>query len=279
MFYRDLKMDINSNELHLLEWPGSKDAIICIHGLTCNGHWWEKLAERLSPEYKVISYDLPGRGDSSIPTQSYGYKEHSDDIKTIIDKLNLNKVTLIGHSLGANIACYFAYQNPNRIEKIVLIDGGMDPPRSVLDALKPSIDRLGNTYSSFSEYLKYIRRMPFFADWSDYWEKYLYYDVVHCNNGNVMNKMSKEYLFEEIMSLSKTKINDYHLKITIPELIIWAPKGLLLPNVFVLTREKGEDIANIKIDNHFVAIKDTNHFSIMINDQTILEIEHYLKRL
>ncbi len=53
------------------EWPGKGRAIVCIHGLTANHTCWASMADALSPEYRLIAYDLRGRGDSDKPEKGY----------------------------------------------------------------------------------------------------------------------------------------------------------------------------------------------------------------
>ncbi|WP_051276378.1 alpha/beta fold hydrolase [Desulfovirgula thermocuniculi] len=276
MKMRDLKVNVNGKELHLIDWKGSGAPIICVHGLTANGRCWDALAERLAPEYRVIAYDLPGRGDSAKPAAGYGIPAHAEDILAMIKQLGLNRVNLVGHSLGAAIGCYFAARYPERLEKLVLIDGGMDPDPRLREVLKPSLDRIGQVFATFQAYLDYHRSLPFFAEWSPYWEQYFYYDVVHHPDGSVSSKVSKDAVSQDIESFNTVSINDLHREIKTPTLVLWAPQGLVVPGVFVLTREKGEEIARIIPGSRFSVIENSNHYTIIMKEQVVHEIKEFL---
>ena len=67
------------------EWPGPREAgadqtVVCIHGLSANHTCWASVAGVRSPEYRVIAYDLRGRGDSDEPDTGYGLEAHGDDL-------------------------------------------------------------------------------------------------------------------------------------------------------------------------------------------------------
>ncbi|MEW6425599.1 MAG: alpha/beta hydrolase [Bacillota bacterium] len=276
MKVRDLKVNVNGKELHLIDWEGSGTPIICVHGLTANGRCWDALAEKLSPEYRVIAYDLPGRGDSAKPASGYGIPAHAEDILVIMGRLGLDRVTLVGHSLGASIGCYFAAWYPDRLQKLVLVDGGMDPDPRLIEVIKPSVDRIGQLFATFQAYLDYNRSIPFFAEWSPYLEQYFYYDVVHHPDGSVSSKVSKDAVSQDIKSFNSVTINDLHRKIKTPTLVLWAPQGLVLPGVFVLSREKGEEIARTIPGSRFAVVEDSNHYTIIMKGQIVQEIRGFL---
>lgn len=247
--------------------------------ITCNSHWWDKLAEKLSPKYRIIAYDLPGRGDSATPSMGHGFEEHAKDILTIIDKLQLGKVTLLCHSYGAAIAYYFASQYGDKLKRMVLVDGGCpNPAPSFRDVLKSILDGLDQVFPSFREYLEFLRNTPFYPEWSPYIERWLYYGVAHRPDGSVTSNADKNYICQEleVLALRKTSFNKLHRKISAPTLVLWAPQGFGLPGVFALTREKGEEIARLIPESRFAAIENSNHFTIMIKDQTFREIEEFL---
>jgi len=273
MTFQDHKININGKELHLIDWQGSGETLICVHGLTANGHCWDKLAEALSQ--RVIAYDLPGRGDSA--TSDCGLVQHAQDIAAIMDALEVGRVTLVGHSLGAAVACLFAAKNAAKLERLVLVDGGMDPAPALIDAIQPSLDRIGQVFPSFSDYITFMRRTPFFGEWSPYWERYFYHDVAHRSDGSVVSKVDPGAVRRDIRALRETAVNVLHRKITVPTLVLWAPRGLELPGVFVLTREKGEEIAASIPGSRFVTVEDSNHYTILTKDQTCREIKKFLE--
>lgn len=87
---------------------GSGTPIVFIHGLTLSGSMWKPQIEGLSESYRLIIPDLRGHGKSSAPKHGYTFHEYASDIKTLIYQLKLEKVHLIGFSLGGAIAAEFS---------------------------------------------------------------------------------------------------------------------------------------------------------------------------
>ncbi len=65
------RVAVNGVALAVREWPGRGPTLVCIHGLTANHTCWESLAAVLSPDYRIVAYDLRGRGDSDKPERGY----------------------------------------------------------------------------------------------------------------------------------------------------------------------------------------------------------------
>ncbi len=159
---------------------------------------------------------------------------------------------------------------------MVLIDGGMDPDLSILVAIQPILDSLGQKYPSFEAYLEFMRSTPFYTVWSPFWESCFYHDVEHRPDGSVVNKMCSRYIFQEMMAMHKVQVNQLHQKIKTPVLVQRASQGLGLPGVFMLTKKKAEEIAGLVPGSRLVTIENANHFDIVTRDETAREIEEFL---
>ncbi|MDA8334758.1 MAG: alpha/beta hydrolase, partial [Peptococcaceae bacterium] len=193
MFW-DKKLNINNNEIHVVDWPGSGDTVVCIHGITGNAHWWDKIAGELSPSYRVLAYDLPGRGDSAIPRAPHGYEEHVQDILALLNSFDPAGIILLGHSFGASIACYLAATQGYLVKKMVLIDGGADQTPKARQALALTLNTLEHVFGSFAECTQFTRKTLFKDDWSPYAERLYYHDVIHHPDGTVTFKAHKDYI-------------------------------------------------------------------------------------
>lgn len=80
---------------------------------------WDAQFEFFARSHQVIRYDMPGFGRSALPTGPY---RHTDDLKAILDDFQLEQATLIGLSMGGDIALDFALEYPGRVQSLVLID-------------------------------------------------------------------------------------------------------------------------------------------------------------
>ena len=102
---------------------GSGDPVILIHGWPLSNEMWEYQIENLvSNNYRVIAYDRRGFGKSSQPWNGYDYDTLTDDLKAIIDQLELENITLVGFSMGGGeVVRYLSRYAGKNVSKIVLI--------------------------------------------------------------------------------------------------------------------------------------------------------------
>ncbi len=179
--------------------------LVSIHGLTANHTCWYPMADALTPECRLIAYDLRGRGDSEKPPTGYSIAEHTRDLLGLLDHFGLRRVIILGHSLGAHIGVFFASHHPARVEKLVLFNGGLDVRAEVLDSLAPAINRLGVEFPSLEDFLEMLKGFPMFAGrWNDHLTRYFTYDVEPGPNGGVRSKVSRPAIEEEIANLQRT---------------------------------------------------------------------------
>ncbi len=268
----------NGIQIQLAVWEGKGKTILCIHGLTANCHFWDCLASALSPTHKVIAMDLRGRGLSDKPPTGYSIKHHCEDIAALLEDLNISQLVLMGHSLGAFISLAFAAQFPQRIDHLILVDGGgklSDTQMAkVFAGIKPSLDRLGQTFPTFEDYISLMKQAPFLQPWNSYMETYFRYEVEEVEGG-VRSRVHPKHIEEEIGNLKKEDSTKFYSKVLCPVLILRATKGMLSEDDFVLpedvARRMESEIRNAKR----VDLENTNHYTILfhpnsIRDQVIL---------
>src|SRR5204862_3753520 len=80
--------------------------------------------QRLAAHQMVIAPDLMGHGDSAKPRGDYSLGAHASGIRDLLIALNVERASVVGHSLGGGIAMQFAYQFPERCERLVLVSSG-----------------------------------------------------------------------------------------------------------------------------------------------------------
>ncbi|HTT31898.1 MAG TPA: alpha/beta fold hydrolase [Solirubrobacteraceae bacterium] len=103
---------------------GSGPPIVLIHGITASSTVWESVGPRLARHHTVLAPDLLGHGHSAKPRGDYSIGAFASGIRDLVLSLELGPVTVIGHSLGGGVAMQFAYQFPDRVERLALISSG-----------------------------------------------------------------------------------------------------------------------------------------------------------
>src|SRR3954471_2957767 len=167
-------VEVGGLSLHFVGWTavaGPDRAVLLVHGLTASSREFFDLGPALaSAGWYAIAPDLRGRGRSGKPTHGYGLPFHVDDLLTVCDRFGLERVHLVGHSLGALIGLYLAALFPARLERLVMIDAGGRIPEDTQQAIAASVSRLGVVYPSLDAFLGTMRQLPMIR-WSPYWEQ------------------------------------------------------------------------------------------------------------
>jgi pimeloyl-ACP methyl ester carboxylesterase len=107
---------------------GSGPALLLLHGLGCDHSTWDPVIRQLARNYTVIAPDLLGHGASDKPRADYSVGGYANGMRDLLTVLNIDKATVVGHSLGGGVAMQFGYQFPERTERVILVaPGGLGP--------------------------------------------------------------------------------------------------------------------------------------------------------
>ncbi len=131
--------------LHFAEW-GAADAspLLLLHGGLDHCRTWDWVANDLARDWRVIAPDMRGHGDSDwSPDADYTVLAHLFDLTELIRSHNLAPVTIIAHSMGANLALRYAGILPETVRKLVAIEG-----------VKPTVETLDRAPQRFGERLQ-----------------------------------------------------------------------------------------------------------------------------
>jgi pimeloyl-ACP methyl ester carboxylesterase len=112
---------IDNVQLHYVT-AGHGPAIILLHGYAETSRMWRPIIPLLAEKFTVIAPDLPGIGESSIPTDKIDMLSAAGRIHTLVRSLGIEKARVVGHDIGLMVAYAYATQFPAETEKLVLMD-------------------------------------------------------------------------------------------------------------------------------------------------------------
>lgn len=280
----DEAIEISNVTLHCVQWGMQGSPIICIHGLTANAFCFQALADELSADYRVIAYDLRGRGDSDKPETGYSVPIHAADLARLIDTLHIERPVIIGHSLGALIALYFAAHYPEKISKLVLLDAGAalpwETPEEQPAWLTASISRLGLPVPSYEEYVSRLKMAPFLGPyWNEYVDIYIDHDVRRNPDGTVRAKAYREAILEEGLNYLQAQSAQQWTNVQVPTLLLRAGQGLFFDDDQLLTEEAAQEILQGIKDCRYVNFPNLNHYTLVFGTEPgpVQEISRFLQ--
>jgi pimeloyl-ACP methyl ester carboxylesterase len=146
----------------------SAPPVIAIHGITSTSRTWLAIARALENRASLIALDLRGRGRSNALPPPFGIDAHVRDVIAVLDHFGLDRAVIAGHSLGAYIAARLATLHPDRVENLVLVDGGLtipessdvDPEEFMEAFLGPTLARLRMTFADLDAYYAWWAEHP-----------------------------------------------------------------------------------------------------------------------
>jgi sigma-B regulation protein RsbQ len=108
--------------IHYAVQGKGEPALVFIHCWACNRHLWDNQVAEFSKTHRVVAIDLPGHGESGQGRKNWTVESFGDDVKTVVTKLNLKRVVLVGSSMGGPIALEATRRMPDRVVAIVPVD-------------------------------------------------------------------------------------------------------------------------------------------------------------
>lgn len=174
--YRTHDVAVRGGDLRVGEWhpDAAGPPWLLVHGVTASHRAWAWLAAQ-APDARLIAPDLRGRGRSNRVRSPVGMAAHADDLAAVLDALGIQKAVVVGHSMGAFVSAVLADRHPARVERLVLVDGGLplalprglEPREAVRLVLGPTAERLGRSFATHDAYRDFWRAHPAFAGRED----------------------------------------------------------------------------------------------------------------
>jgi esterase len=150
----------NGLKLHYLDHGAEGQPwLVCIHGLSGNAHNFDRLVPKLIGKYHVLSVDVRGRGDSEWgPPTEYLPQHYVSDLAQALDALAIERVTLIGTSMGGIISMMYAGGWPDRVERLVLNDIGPEVDEAGATRIQGYFGEAPNRFKDIGEVADYHRK-------------------------------------------------------------------------------------------------------------------------
>ena len=190
----EFDVPVAGGQLRVVAWPGTGPVVVAAHGITANAYSWAAVARALGGDVRLVAPDLRGRAGSAGIAGPFGMAAHAADLIAIADHLGVQRVGLVGHSMGGFVVTETAQRYPSRVSSVLLVDGGLPlPPALDVDTaldltLGPVMRRLFLTFESALSYVDYFRLNPALGGyWTDDISAYVLRDFTGSGSSCVLD--------------------------------------------------------------------------------------------
>ncbi|VFQ44270.1 alpha/beta fold hydrolase [Desulfoluna butyratoxydans] len=251
---RSTTCEVNDHGIHWIE-AGDGPPLVLVHGWSCSGYFWKPMIPLFKEKYRVLAPDLPGHGLSSKEHDSYLPEKQAERLLAWLSEIGVERFTLVGHSMGGEIAARMALQAPERVQTLTL--AGAIGLKQVLDrlpwyarlALAPVTQKVINRFLTEKALARSHRLFMTGPGRPDYPE--CTRDIILTNTNTpldlaTLNQTTRDGLFRDFLDGRATGIS-------LPTLCIWGEVDKLVP------LSAGEEYARLIPDAHLAKIPATGH--------------------
>jgi pimeloyl-ACP methyl ester carboxylesterase len=238
--------------------------------------------KELSKEFKVVTLDIRGCGKSDHPVEPYSMEDLADDIKELLDYLNIDKIHLGGHSFGGMIAQHFALNYPNRLNKLILMSTFANLPmdKSGLDMYKRSQlsnyeAKIEDSTKAFWNKMKQRFSRNFFKEMTQNPDK-LFHNMFSANDlmkyEETKGTSKPQDILNQINAIVHHNTINRLPKINNNTLVLAAEKDRIIPII-------ANELIDEKIPNsNLIVFKSSHYFMLEEAPNFNLEVLNYLRQ-
>lgn len=272
---QDQSIPVPGGEIHLwhrLATEGSPTAVL-IHGLSGNSRWWTRVIDDFPPDLGIIAMDVRGRGRSSGAPPPFDLTTIADDIVRALDHFEVNRAIVAGYSMGGWVAVLFGVDHPDRVDRLVLVDGGFpipspedSTPDQIIEALVgASLRRLEMEFTDPETFFVYWRGHPALASyWDDAMRDALGYELVQRDGAHVVeaNPAAIRVGAEEITLGGRT--NEAGWSLEVPTHLMVVERGTMDQPGGMIPLHVAESAATQVDSLSMEYLSDLNHYTLML---------------
>jgi len=255
---------------------GEGPTIVLIHGIAESSTTWRAVMPALAEHYTVIAPDLLGHGRSAKPRGDYSLGAYASGIRDLLAVLGRDRVSLVGHSLGGGVAMQFAYQFPERAQRLVLVASG-----GLGKEVSPFLKAVTLPGAEFVLPLLLHRRIREAAEWpgavaswvgwrpndtlAEVWRSYTSLTDRH-------GQMAFIHTVRSVIDIAGQRVSAHdrlYLAEAVPTLIVWGDHDRVIPVTHAYRAAEAIRGARLEIlerAGHFLPWRDADRFLPILED-------------
>ncbi|MBD3216836.1 MAG: alpha/beta fold hydrolase [candidate division Zixibacteria bacterium] len=120
-------------KIHYTNYGSADRALVLVHGWSCDESYWDKQVEGFKDDYRIVTIDLAGHGESGIEREDWTIQAYGRDVAAVVNHLDLSEVILIGHSMGGPVCIEAARNLPQKTAALIGVDTYQDLTRKMTE--------------------------------------------------------------------------------------------------------------------------------------------------
>lgn len=252
---------------------GDRATAVLIHGLSGNSRWWGSVIDRLPAGMGVIAMDIRGRAGSADAPAPYDLTTIADDIARCLDHFGVERGIIAGYSMGGWVAALFGMNCSDRVERLVLIDGGIPIPRppdtdpeDLIEAIVgPSLRRLEMEFADEEAYYELWKSHPAFEKhWDEAMRPALGHELVQ--DGDIFRvRANREAIEVGARELAVgPEANAAAAALAVPAHLIVVERGTMDQPGGMIPLQTAENAAIANPELTMQYLPDLNHYTLVL---------------
>lgn len=260
---------------HYYEWiktgaGENKPVMVFVHGWGGSGRYWESTARAFSDTFDCLLYDMRGFGRSKLPQQppelAYEMEDYADDLAVLLDTLQLSRVYINAHSVGASVATMFLNRYSDRVERAILTCSGI-------------FEYEEKSFKAFHKFGGYVVKFrPRWLGWIPFVDQMFMARFLHRPLPRTVSRaFLDDFLLADYAAALGTMLTSVSekaaqvmpsefAKITVPTLLVAGERDIIIPAAM------GRMAASLSDKVEYVEIANTAHFPMLEDPVTYLRV-------
>jgi pimeloyl-ACP methyl ester carboxylesterase len=273
---RDVPVEVPGGQINVWHRPAEngRSTALLVHGLTGTSRWWSRVIDRLPVEIGLIAVDARGRGASVASPPPFDLETLADDLTRCLDHFGVGRAIAAGYSMGAWIVAIFAERHPDRVERLVLVDGGLpmsqdpgDHEQFISSMVGPALARLELDFANEEAFFDFWRAHPALkSHWDDAMKPALVYELA-ASNERLEVRANPEAVREGARQITlDPRTNPAARRVPVPAHLIVVERGTadqkggLIPLWVAEAASAGNPSLTVQY------LRGLNHYTLMLGD-------------
>jgi pimeloyl-ACP methyl ester carboxylesterase len=162
----DQFVTLNGIKFNYLDWGGTGTPIVLLAGMGCTPHNFIEFAPALTDHFHVLGFSRRSHGLSEFTAEGNDISTGADDLHLFLDAIGIKRAHLVGHSMGGGEISMFAARYPDRVLRLVYLDGAYDWGTRPKDPPDPAEPDIPDDFPSYDAYIEFWQTaVPYIKQW------------------------------------------------------------------------------------------------------------------